>query len=118
MELEWMLRLGDHGFEQFADDALSVCLAEAMQPGKTGVAADVSDHQDDPSRFHRTVGHAMDATARARQSASTTASCLTGKFTELAMKHLSWASRCSAVAFSTISGEVTVTRGLSTTSVK
>ena len=34
--------------------------------------------------------------------ASTTGSCLTGKFTELAMKHFSWASRCSPAALATM----------------
>lgn len=33
-------------------------------------------------------------------AACTTGSCRTGKFTELAMKHLSWAWWCSAAAFS------------------
>jgi hypothetical protein len=51
-------------------------------------------------------------------AARTTGSCLTGKFTELAMKHFSRASRCSPAAFWTMPGEATVTRGRSTTSMK
>jgi hypothetical protein len=56
--------LGDHRLEQFADDALGVGLAEAMQPRKAGVAADVSDDEDDPPCLYRTLGHPMDATAQ------------------------------------------------------
>src|SRR5512146_447277 len=64
------------------------------------------------------AGHGRAGCYASPTAAITSGSCRTGKFTELAMKHLPLAPSCSSLALAVIAASATVTRGRSTTSVK
>src|SRR6185312_14717716 len=76
----------------------------ALGPGGVLFGEALLDIDDDERGAH----HAWTKTGSQR----------TGKFTELAMKHFSWAVWCSRSAMATSLSAVMVMRGFSTTSVK
>jgi hypothetical protein len=88
-------------------DALPVDWRNLVSDGEWGGIVNICGSQRRP------------AEPRPGQASTLTAgSCVTGKFTELAMKQARWASACNASALSTISAATTSTCGCRTAAVK